>query len=87
MHRRVHGNTANAAVSHSAQQIFQSIQVHRLGENVFHYFVHQRMVGNLNVTLDIFLAGGDIRENRRQQIVRAHALNLRRNFLAALKPQ
>ncbi len=34
-----------------------------------------------------FEAGGDIREDRRQQIVATHALNLRRNFLAALEAQ
>src|ERR1039458_1915633 len=45
------------------------------------------MVGNLNVALDVFLAGGYIRENRGQQIVGAHALDLRWHFLAALKTQ
>ena len=65
----------------------QAVDVHRLGEDIFHDFVHQRMIGNLNVADDVFLAGGDVGENRSQQIVGAHALNLRRNFLAALKAQ
>ena len=43
------------------------------------------MIGNLNVANDIFLARSYIGEDRRQQIVRPHALNLWRNFLAALK--
>src|SRR5438132_8471510 len=45
------------------------------------------MSGNLNITHDVFLAGGYVWENRGQQIIRAHALNLRRNLLAALKAQ
>ena len=36
---------------------------------------------------DVFLARGYIGKDRRQQIVRTHALNLWRNFLAALKAQ
>src|SRR5271163_1150612 len=45
------------------------------------------MIGNLDITFDIFLTGGDIGKNRCEQIIRAHALNLRRHFLAALKTQ
>src|SRR5580692_3767787 len=45
------------------------------------------MVGDLNVSRNIFLARSDVREHRGQQIVRAHALNLRWNFLATLKTQ
>ena len=36
---------------------------------------------------DVFLARSHVGKHRRQQIVGAHALNLRRNFLAALKAQ
>ena len=75
------------AVCDAAQQRLQAIDVHRLGEHVFHDFVHQRMVGNLDVAFDVFLAGGHVGEDRSQQIVGAHALNLRRNFLAALEAQ
>ena len=63
-YRRVHGHAADAAVSHPAQQILQTIQIHGLGEHVFHDLIHQRMVGNLNVSRNIFLAGGDVGEYR-----------------------
>src|SRR5713101_1176003 len=45
------------------------------------------MVRDLDVAFDVLLAGRDIREHRGQQIVGTHALDLRRNFLAALKTQ
>src|SRR6266480_2349369 len=45
------------------------------------------MIGNLDVAGNVFLTGGNVGEDRRQQIVGAHTLNLRRNFLAALKSQ
>ena len=65
----------------------QAIDVHRFGEHIFHHFAHQRMIGNLDFAFDVFLAGGHVGKYRSQQIVGAHALNLRRNFLAALKTQ
>ena len=86
-HGRVHGHATDTAILHAAQQVFQPLQIHGLGENVFHDFIDQRMVGNLNVSLDILLAGGHVGKHGSQQIVGAHALNLRRNFLAALKTQ
>ncbi len=45
------------------------------------------MVGNLDVAFDIFLARRHIGKHRRQQIVGAHALNLRRDLLAVPKAQ
>ena len=65
----------------------EPVDVHRLGEDIFHDFLHQGMIGNLNVAHDIFLAGSHIGEHRRQQIIGPHALNLGRNFFAALKAQ
>src|SRR5271166_3332197 len=45
------------------------------------------MIRNLDVADDILLAGGDVREDRREKVVAADALNLWRNFLAALEAQ
>src|ERR1700722_2686341 len=45
------------------------------------------MIGNLAFALNVFEARGGIGENRGQQIVGTHALDLRRNFLASLKAQ
>src|SRR5258708_36187442 len=45
------------------------------------------MIRNLTLAFNIFKAGGRIREHRSQYIIRAHALYLRRNFLATLKTQ
>ncbi len=71
----------------AGQQRFESFDVHGFGEYIFHHLVHQRMVRNLNVALDIFLASGNIGEHRGQQIIGPHALDLRRNLLTALKAQ
>src|SRR5207302_5821759 len=61
--------------------------VHRLREHTLHDFAHQRVIGNLDVADDVFLAGGHVGENRCQQVVGTHALDLRWNFLAAVKAQ
>src|ERR1039458_9796177 len=45
------------------------------------------MIRNLPLALDIFEASRRVWKHRRQQIVRPHALNLRRHFLAILKTQ
>ena len=45
------------------------------------------MVGNLDVADDVLAARGHVGEDRGHQVVAANALNLRRNFLAALKAQ
>ena len=45
------------------------------------------MVRNLDIALNILLAGGHVGKHRRQQIVGADALNLGRHFLSALKTQ
>ena len=85
--RRVHGDAADTSLFDPTQDIAQTVDVHRFGKHIFHHFGHQWMVGDLNISLDVLLACRDIRENRGQQIVGTHALNLRRNFLAALKTQ
>ena len=82
-HRRVDGDAANAALADRREDFAQAVDVHGLGEHVLHRFAHQRMIGNLDVAHDIFLAGERFGKDRREQIVGAHALNLRRNFLAA----
>ena len=45
------------------------------------------MIGNGDISNDIFLAGDGLRKHRGQQILGAHTLNLRRDFLAALEAQ
>src|SRR5215813_7615970 len=45
------------------------------------------MIGNLNVAGDVFLAGRYVREHRSQQVIRSDALNLRGDFLSALKTE
>ena len=86
-HRRVHRQAANPSLLDSAQHFAEAVNIQRLGEHVFHDLGDQWMVGNLDVAFDVLEARRHIGEHRSQQIVGAHALNLRRNFLAALKTQ
>ena len=86
-HWGVYGQAADAPVVHTTQQLLQPFHIHRVGEHIFHDFVHQGMVGNLDVANNVFLAGGHVGEHRRQQVVGAHALNLWGDFLAGLKAQ
>jgi hypothetical protein len=45
------------------------------------------MVGDLDVALDVFKAGGDVGKDGGEEIVASHALDLRRNFFAVLEAQ
>ena len=47
--------------------------------------LHQRMIGNANLAGQIFRARGLIGKDGRHQVVGPHALDGRRNFLAALE--
>ena len=67
----------NAAVSEIAQaRRFKPSRSSASVEHVLHRLADERMIGNDDVADDIFLAGQRLRENGRQQIFRAHALNL-----------
>ena len=55
--------------------------------HVLHHFFDQGMVGDLDVAFDIFKAGGDVGKDGGEEIVAAHALNLRRNLLAVLEAE
>ena len=86
-YRRIDGEAADSSLLDAAQDFGEPFDIERFGEYVFHHLAHQRMVGNLDVAFDIFLAGGDVGKDRSEKIVGAHALDLRRNFFAALKTQ
>ncbi len=86
-HGRVHGYRLDLAIADLAQHGGQPVDIHRLGEHVFHHLVHQRMVRNLNIALDVLEASRHVGEDRGQKIVGSHALDLRRNLLASLEAQ
>ena len=85
--RSIDCDAANFSGSNLFQNLLQAVEVHGLVHHVFHHFADQGMVGQLNGAVNIFLAGRHIGKNRSQQIIGAHALNLRRYFAAALKAQ
>jgi hypothetical protein len=55
--------------------------------HVLHHFFDQRMIGNFDVALNIFLAGSDVREDGGEEIIGAHALDLGRYLFAVLKAE
>ena len=86
-HRRIHREALDVALDEISQDAFQAIDIERLGEHILHRLAHQWMIGNGDITDDIFLAGQCLRKNGRQQVFGAHSLNLRSDFLSALKTQ
>ena len=83
--RRIHRHAADGALADSAKDLFQSFKVQRLRKHVLHHLTNQRVVRNANVSFDIVLAGRSVGEDRRQEIVRAHALDLKWNLLSVAK--
>ena len=69
----------------AAQHASQPVGVHRVVEAVAHRLRDQRVVGHLAVAGEVLGAGDLVREDRREQVLRAHALQLRRDLLAAAK--
>ena len=53
----------------------RAVDVHRFRERVVHHFAHQRMVGNLDVASHRLRAGGGVREDAGEKIIRACALD------------
>ena len=77
----------SSPVPMSLDQLLQAVEIHRLVQAVLDRLVDQRMIGNADVADDVFLTGGLIRKHRGQQIVGAHALDLRRHLASAREPQ
>ena len=65
------------------EDLGKRVEVHRFLEAVAHGLVDQRMIGNRAVAGDVLEARGRVGEDRGHQIVREHALELRRHLLAA----
>ncbi len=66
----------------------QAVDVHRLGQAVAQGLAHQRVVGHLDRPRPHVVLAGELgREHRDQQILRAHALEIRRHAPAVLPAQ
>src|SRR5258708_10558588 len=85
--RSVDGDATDRAVCDAGQQGAEAVDIHGLGEDILHDLGHQRVVGDFDVALDIFLAGSDVGEDGGEEIVGAHALNLKGNLFAAAEAQ
>ncbi len=84
---RIDGDATNAAIADCRKHVAQAVDVHGLGKGFSHRLSHQRMIGNGNVALNIFLTRSRFRKYRREQVVRPHALNLWRDFLAMIESE
>ncbi len=85
--RCVDRETTDPSIRQSAQDKLQPVNIHGLGEDILHHFTDQRMIRNMPVAHNIFLARSRVGKNGSQQIIGPHALNLRRNLLSILKAQ
>ena len=81
-HRRVDSEAADRARRDAAQDLVEAVEVHGLLQDVLHHLVDQRVIGDLDVADDGLEAGGGLGEDAGEQIVRAGALDLRRDALA-----
>ncbi len=89
-HRRLGGvdrERPNLRRLDSAQNREQTVEVHRFVQAVVDRFAHEHMVGDADRSAEVFAAGGGIRKARGEQIVGAHPLQLRRDFLARAHAQ
>ena len=86
-HRGIDGNGLDAAVADGFEDAAEAVDVHGLVHDVFHDFFDQGVVGDLDIALDVFKAGGDVGEDGGEEVVASHALNLRRDFLAVLEAE
>ncbi len=56
-------------------------------DHVLHHLFDQRVIGDLNIAVDVFTAGGHLGKNGSQQVVALDPLNVRRNLLAVAKAE
>ena len=75
------------ALRYAVQDAIETLDVHCFSEDIFHHFANERVIGDSDVALDVFLACLRFGEHGGKQIVRTHALDRRRNFLATSKTQ
>ena len=73
----------DGAAFQAAQDAEQTFDIHRLVQAVVEGLRDQRVVGNLALADDVFQAGHLIRKHAGEQVLGAHALQLRRDLLAA----
>ena len=75
--RCVDGMHLHCAALDGAQQCAQAIDVERFVERVVNRLAHDQVIGDLDRSSDVLLARGRLREQRRHEVVRLHALDRR----------
>ena len=83
----IHREASDLACVNPPKHIGQPFKIHRLLQCVFHDFAYERMIGDFDIALDVFLAGSDLRKDIGEKIVGAHTHNLRRDLFPFLKPK
>ncbi len=79
--RGVDGETADGSVFYSLEDLDETLEVHRLLQDVFHDLVDKWVIRDLNVTLDGLEAGGGLGEDAGHEVFGAGALDLRGDAL------
>ena len=85
--RRIDGFGRYLTALDGAQNGPQAIEVHCFVQTVVDRLAHEHVIGHANRSGEVLAASRRVGEARRKQIVRAHALNLRRDFLARAHAQ
>ena len=85
-HGRIDGEAGDAAIGDVTNHELEPFEIESFRENVLHHFADQWVLGNGDVAFrEVFLASERFWKNRGQQVISAHALDGRRNFLAIAK--
>ena len=85
--RKVAGDHLYGAALDVGQQSFKPVHVHGLVQAVGDRLSNERMIGNLPVADDVLAAGHLVGEDGGEQVFGGHALQLRRDLVAAAKAQ
>ncbi len=85
--RCVAGDAGHLASMNPVEHALQLRQIHGLFEAVANRLVYQRVIGDLAIARNVLQARGRIRKDRSHEIVRLHALELRRHLAPAAIPR
>ena len=78
-------NDIDLTADQSAQQMLEPVRIHGFFQTIAQCLLHERMIGHFDVADDVLAARDLIRKHGGEQILRVHACERRRHFLAAAK--
>ena len=66
---KIPGHASDPALFDVAQQLFETVDIHRFGETIINGLIDQRVIGQLTVARKVFRTSELVRKNRGEQIL------------------